>query len=131
MQVIAFLGAPVIVDQLILALGLGSSGHHITASVNQPVTNVDSGEVLNSNNKTTSSRPTRSCPICEVPEQVCLNVTTPPLLGEFQIHINVTIILSLASVVIGEMYLIRGLQYCSMLRISEHSLSFVHQYLSP
>ena len=59
-------GEPEVFGQLIIALGLGSSGHHITPVDPQPIIT-----------KTTStlSRFTRSS--CDDAQQVCHHVTTP------------------------------------------------------
>ena len=59
-------GEPDIVDKLILALGLGSSGHYISPEGTPGPTNV------------TNPLSKFTCTDCEDPLQVCRHVTTPP-----------------------------------------------------
>ena len=65
--IIICLGEPDIAHKLIVALGLGSSGQHIT-----PPPSGITGE----NTTSLTDRFTRS--VCEEAEQVCLNITTEP-----------------------------------------------------
>ena len=71
-HIIICLGEPDIAHRLIVALGLGSSGHHISPGpAPAPPGIVDPG-----NSTDLFDRFTRS--VCEEPKQVCLNITTPP-----------------------------------------------------
>ena len=66
------LGEPDVVHQLIVALGLGSSGQHITPG--PPPGLINPGDPDNRTHPT--DRFGRS--VCEEAEQVCLDITVPP-----------------------------------------------------
>ena len=91
MRIVSVLsGEPEVVDQLIIALGLGSSGHHISPTgppaLVRPIFIIDS--IGNDNTTNSSSRRfTRDHSNCEA-QQVCHHVTTQR--GRFLVVITIS-----------------------------------------